>query len=118
MFSAKCKENDTAMFIITSPENDVYHKINDVTNVPVYARFKQDFIKVSCTQLCQCYLNIHLKFGDILSKTYKDMTLYLHMYQNVHCNLSKKNFSIQECPLYRVCNSRNIVSVSLCLVPV
>ena len=46
MFSAKRKENDAAMFIITSPveiSNDVYHKINDVTNVPVYSRLKQDY---------------------------------------------------------------------------
>ena len=36
------------MFIIASPvdntQNDVYHKINDVTNVPVYSRLKQDCI--------------------------------------------------------------------------
>ena len=47
MFSAKRKENDTAMFIIPLPvdtQNDVYHKINDVTNVPVYSRLKQDYI--------------------------------------------------------------------------
>ena len=25
-------------------QNDVYHKINDVTNVPVYSRLKQDYI--------------------------------------------------------------------------
>ena len=29
------------------------------------------------------------------------MTLYPHMYQNVHCNLLQKNFSIQEWPLYK-----------------
>ena len=29
------------------------------------------------------------------------MTLYLHMCQNVHCNLLQKNFSIQKCPLYK-----------------
>ena len=33
----------------------------------------------SCQQLLDCYLNLHLKFGAILSKTYKDMTLYPHM---------------------------------------
>ena len=42
-------------------------------------------------------LNLHLKFGAILSHTYKDMTLYPHMYQNAYGNLLKKNFSIQEC---------------------
>ena len=47
MFSAKRKANDTAMFIITSPvdnSNDVYHIINDVTNVPVYSGLKQNYI--------------------------------------------------------------------------
>ena len=29
------------------------------------------------------------------------MTLYPHMYRNVHCNLLQKNFSIQEWPLYK-----------------
>ena len=46
MVKAKCKEKDTAMFIIASPvvtQNDVYHKINDVTNVPVTSRLKQDY---------------------------------------------------------------------------
>ena len=45
------------------------------------------------------YLNLHLKVGVILSKTYKDMILYPHMYQNVHCNSLQKNFSIQGWPL-------------------
>ena len=54
-----------------------------------------------CKQLCQCTLNFHLKFGAILSQTYKEMTLYPHMYQNVYGNLLKKNFSIQEWPLYK-----------------
>ena len=46
-------------------------------------------------------LNLHLKFGAILSQTYKDMTLYPHIYQNVYDNLLQKNFSIQEWPLYK-----------------
>ena len=45
--------------------------------------------------------NIHLKFDAILSQTYKDMTLYPHMYQKVYGNLLQKNFSIQEWPLYK-----------------
>ena len=56
----------------------------------------------SCKQLLDCYLNLYLKFGAILSKTYKDMTLYPHMYQNVHCILLQKSFSIQEWPLYKL----------------
>ena len=54
-----------------------------------------------CKQLCQCMLNLHLKFGAILSQTYKDMTLYPHMYQNVYWNLLQKNVSKQEWPLYK-----------------
>ena len=49
MFSAKRKENDTAMFIIPSPVDNskcVHRKINDVTNVPVYSRLKQDYISL------------------------------------------------------------------------
>ena len=76
-------------------------KINDVTNLPVYSRLKQDYIHFSCKHVSDGYLNLHLKFGAILSKTYKDMTLYPHMFQNVHCNLLQKNFSIQICPLYK-----------------
>ena len=74
----KTQKNDTAMFIITSPvdnSNDVYHKINDVTNVPVFLRLTQDYIKLQ-----DCCLNLHQKFSAILSKTYKDMILYSHMY--------------------------------------
>ena len=52
-------------------------------------------------QLCQCTLNLHLKFGAILSHTYKDMTLYPHMYQNVYGNMLQKNFSIQEWRSYK-----------------
>ena len=36
-----------------------------------------------------------------MPQTYKGMTLYPHMYQNVYGNLLQKNFSIQECTLYK-----------------
>ena len=78
-----------------------HHKINDVTNVPVYSRLKQDYIKFFRKQLCDRYLNLHLKFCAILSQTNKDITLYPHMYQIVCCNLLQKNFSILEWPLYK-----------------
>ena len=58
-------------------------------------------LTLSCKQLLDRYLNLHLKFGAILSKTYKDMTLYPHMYQNGHVICFRKNFSIQEWPLYK-----------------
>ena len=44
---------------------------------------------------------LHQKFGAILSQSYKDMTLYQHMYQNVYGNLLQKKFSILEWPLYK-----------------
>ena len=70
--------------------------------MPVYSRLKLDYIIVFVQATLDSYLNLYLKFGAILSKTYKDMTFYLHMYQNVHCNLLQKNFSIQEWPLYKL----------------
>ena len=52
--------------------------------------------------------------GVNLSQTDKDLTLYLHMYQNVCCNISVywNGFHIS------VCNSMNILCAFLCLVPV
>ena len=70
----------------------------------------------SCKQLCQGTLNLHLKFGAILLQTYKDMTLYPHIYQTC------MSICFRKTPVYRnglyisACNSRNIVSFSLCLV--
>ena len=49
IFSAKREEIDTAVFMITSPvgySNDVIYKINDVANVPIYSRLKQDFLNI------------------------------------------------------------------------
>ena len=63
------------------------------------------------------FLQASFGFGVILPQTYKDMTLYSHMYQNMCCNLLQKNYSILEQPFYKGLNSRKIVSVSLCLVP-
>ena len=98
------KRYSNVHYYITSRllKNDAYYKINDVTNLPVYSILKQDYIKkISFKQLCECYLNLHLKFGAILSQTYKDIALYPHMYQSVYCNLLQKNFSIMAWPLYK-----------------
>ena len=68
----------------------------------VYSRLKQDYINFfSERNFVNVFLNLDLKFGDILSQTYKDMTLYPHMYQKVYGTLLQKNFSIQEWPLYK-----------------
>ena len=71
----------------------------------------------SCKQLLDCNLNLHLKFGAILSKTHKDMTLYRRCTKTCIAICFRKT-SVYRNGLYiRVCNSRNIASVSLCLVP-
>ena len=62
-------------------------------------------------------LNLHLKSGVIVYQIYKDMTLYPYMYQNVYGNLLQKKLQYIGMVYINVCNSRNIVSVSLCLVP-
>ena len=67
----------------------------------------------SCKQHCQRTLNLHLKSGVILSQTYKDMTLYPHMYQNVFGNLLQKKLQYTGIAF----NSRNDVNISLSLVP-
>ena len=74
-----------------------------------YIRFST--IPVPTVSITSCILDFYvfdnfdlltqLKFGAILSKTYKDMTLYSHVYPNVHGNLLQKNASIQEWPLYK-----------------
>ena len=49
------------MFISASPEitqNDVYHKINDVTNVPVYSRLKQDYMNLFLKATLLMYLKL------------------------------------------------------------
>ena len=102
------------MFIIASPaQNDVYHKTNDVTNVNVYLGLKQDYIYFFLQTTLPMYIKLASKIGVILSSIYKDMTLYPHMYQNVYDSLlqNRNGFYIS------VCNSRHILSVTLCLVP-
>ena len=74
-------------------------------------------LSFSCKQLLDCYLNLHLKFGAILSKIYKDMTQYRRFTKTCIAICFRKT-SVYRNGLYiRVCNSKNIVSVSLCLVP-
>ena len=63
------------------------------------------------------YLKLHLKFGAILCLTYKDMTLYPHMYQTCMAICFRKA-SVYRNGLYiSVCNSSNAVIISVCLVP-
>ena len=83
----------------------------------VYSKLKHDCIFFSCKQLCRCTLNLHLKFGAILSQTYKDMTLHLYICTCTKtCNIMSICFrkpSVYRNVLYiSLCNSRNIDSVS------
>ena len=121
MFSAKCKEKGTAIFIITSSvdnSNDVYHNINDVTNVPVCLRLKQDYIKF----FLQTTLGLLLK---LTSKIWFHLVSNLQRYDTISAHVPKRvlQFASEKTSVYwsslyiRVCNSRKIVSVSLCLVP-
>ena len=77
--------------------------------MPVYSRLKQDYINFILQATLDYYLNLHLKFGAILSKTYKDMT-QPHMYQNVHCKLLQKSSVYRNSLYIRVYNSRNWVT--------
>ena len=60
-------------------QNDVYHKINDVTNVHVYSRLKQDYKNFFLPAFFGLLLKLASKFLCHFSKTYKDMMLYPHM---------------------------------------
>ena len=42
-------------------QNDVYHKINDVTNVPVYSKLKQDYIIFFLKATLSMYLKLASK---------------------------------------------------------
>ena len=98
-------------------QNDVYHKINDVTNVPVYSRFKQDYINSFLQATLSMFLKLAAKIWCHFVSNLQRMTPYPHMYQNYIANCFRKT-SVYRNDLYiSVCNSRNIVSVSLCLVP-
>ena len=70
-------------------QNDVYHRINDVTNVPVYLRLKQDYINF----FLQAKL-MYLKFASkswchFVSNIQRYGTISTHV-PNVYCNLLKK----------------------------
>ena len=69
--------------------------------MPVYSILKQDYINFFLQATLSMYLKFAAKIGAILSQTYKDMTLYQHVYQNVHGNLLQKNASLQEWTLYK-----------------
>ena len=84
-FKAKRKEKDTAMFNIASPvdnSNDVYHKINDVTNVPVYSRLKQEYTK----NFLQATLSMYLKLA---SKIWCHFVSNLQIYGTLSAHVPK-----------------------------
>ena len=73
------------MLIIASPvdySNDVYHKINNVTNVPVYSRLKQDYINF----FQQATLSMYLKLA---SKIWCHFVSNLQRYDTIFARVPK-----------------------------
>ena len=61
-------------------QNDVYHKINDVTNVPVYSRINQDYLNF----FLQATLGLLLKLASriwchFVSNLQRYDTLFAHV---------------------------------------
>ena len=95
----------------------LFIKSNDVINVPIYLRLKQDYINIFLQATLRTLLNFASKIWCHFVSNLQNMTLYPHMYQNVYCNLLKKP-SVYRRGLYiSVYNWSNIVNPSLCLVP-
>ena len=91
----------------------MYHKISGVTNVPVYSRLKHDYIKF-----------ILLAIIGLLRKLASKNVVPFHRYATISAHVPKRALqfasktSVYRNGLYiRVCNSKYIVSASLCLVP-
>ena len=87
------------MFIIVSPvdnPNDVYHKINDVTNVTVYSRLKQDYINFFLQATLSMYLKLVFKsWFHFVSNLQRYDTISAHVPKRV-LQFASKNFDIQE----------------------
>ena len=74
-------------------------------------------MKFSCKQFLNCYLNLHLKFGVILPQLTK-IWHYTRTCTKTCVAICFRKPSVYWSNLYvRVCHSRKIMSVSLCLVP-
>ena len=79
----------------------MYHKINDVTNVPVYSRLKQDYSNF----FLQATLSMCLKLASTIrchfvSNLQRYDTLYAHVPERA-LEFALENFTIQEWPLYK-----------------
>ena len=64
-------------------QNDVYHKIYDVTNVPVYSRLKQDYIYL----FLQATLSMNLKLA---SKIWCHFISNLQRYDTISAHVPKR----------------------------
>ena len=72
-------------------QNDVYHKINDVTNVPVYSRLKQDFINVFLQETLSVSLKLASKIWcHFVSNLQRYVTLSAHVPKRVWQFASEK----------------------------
>ena len=65
--------------------NDVYHKINDVTNVPLYSRLKQDYINF----ILQATFGLLLKLA---SKIWCHFVKNLQRYDTKSAHVPKRAF--------------------------
>ena len=64
-------------------QNDVYHKINDVTNVPVFSRLKQDYINF----FLQAPFGLLLKLA---SKIWRHFVKNLQRYDTISAHVPKR----------------------------
>ena len=85
-FKQNTKKEDTAMLLLYHQwitQNDVYHKINDVTNVPVYSRLKQDYINF----FLQATVHMYLKLA---SKIWCHYVSNLQRYDTISAHVPKR----------------------------
>ena len=76
--------------------------------MPVYLRLKQDYINFFMQATFVLLLKLALKFDAILSKTYKDMTLYRTCTKTCIAICFRKTSVYRNVLYIRVCSSRNI----------
>ena len=68
-------------------QNDVYHKINDVTNVPIYSRMKQEYLNF----FLQATLGLLL---NLASKIWCHFVENLQRYDTISAHVPKRALRI------------------------
>ena len=96
----------------------MHHEINDVTNVPVHSELKQDYINFFMQATFGLLLKLASKIWcHFVSNLQRYDTLFAHVPKRALQFASEKTSVYRNVPHIRVCNSKNIESVSLCLMP-